>query len=298
MSVIVPAHDEERTIGRLLGALAPAPAPAPPSASDSASADVTADVTGAPGALEVVVVCNGCTDGTAEVARTFGPEVTVVETPVAGKAHALTLGHDVARGFPRAVVDADVQISRTSLLALGGALADGRFLASAPRRHLDLRGASWPVRWYYDVWQRLPQVDSGLFGRGVVVVSEAGATRLRELPPVMSDDLVASEAFEPRERTIVRDAVVTIWPSRTVRDLVKRRIRVVTGNAQADDQGLRSAEAHTGIRTLLRLAAAEPHLLPRVVVFVTVAVVSRLLARRAISRGDFTTWQRDDSSRE
>jgi hypothetical protein len=287
VSVVIPAHNEERTIGRLLTALAPE--------AGTGSGPVPAQ--DPPGSLEVVVVCNGCTDATADVARAFGPEVTVVETPVAGKAHALTLGHEVASGFPRAVVDADVQITRRSLMALGAAVADGPFLASAPRRHLELAGASWPVRWYYDVWQRLPQVESGLFGRGVVVVSEVGAARLLDLPPVMSDDLVASEAFGPQERTIVPDAVVSIWPSRTLRDLVRRRIRVVTGNAQADGQGLRSAQAHTGVRTLLRIAAADPRLLPRVVVFVAVAAIARLLARRAIARGDFTTWLRDDSSR-
>ena len=285
MAVIIPAHNEERTIGRLLGALVPEPV------ADDTEA-------GEPRTFQIVVVCNGCTDGTAAVARSFGPGVTVIETAVAGKANALRLGDEAATCFPRALVDADVRIDRASLLALGDVLAEGQLHASAPRRHLELDQASWLVRGYYDVWSRLPQVESGLFGRGVIVVSEAGARRLRALPPVMSDDLAASEAFGPQERTIVERAEVTIWPSRTSRDLVRRRVRVVTGNAQADDQRLRRAESHTSVLSLLRIAIAEPRLLPRVPVFVGVAVVSRLLARRAISRGDFTTWLRDESSRD
>ena len=42
---------------------------------------------------------------------------------------------------------------------------------------------SWSVRWYYDVWTQLPEVRRGLFGRGVVAVSEAGYARIAKLPP-------------------------------------------------------------------------------------------------------------------
>jgi hypothetical protein len=78
ISIVIPAHDEERVIGRCLSGLA----------------------SGAePGELEVVVVANGCTDGTAAAARTF-PGVRVVETPVAGKAAALNLGDEHAPAFP------------------------------------------------------------------------------------------------------------------------------------------------------------------------------------------------------
>lgn len=51
------------------------------------------------------------------------------------------------------------------------------------------------MRWYYDVWQRLPQVREGLFGRGMIVLSPEGHERVRALPQVMSDDLAMSESF-------------------------------------------------------------------------------------------------------
>jgi hypothetical protein len=47
-------------------------------------------------------------------------------------------------------------------------------LAAAPQRELALGGRPWPVRWYYDVWTRLPEVRRGLFGRGVIGVSVPG----------------------------------------------------------------------------------------------------------------------------
>ncbi len=57
-SVVIPAHDEAAVIGRCLDAL----------------------FTGfEPGELDVVVVCNGCTDDTASAARASGHPVRVVE---------------------------------------------------------------------------------------------------------------------------------------------------------------------------------------------------------------------------
>jgi hypothetical protein len=36
---------------------------------------------------------------------------------------------------------------------------------------------------------------------------------------------------------------------------------------------------------------------PRVAVFLTVALGARLLARRSVRRNDYSSWQRDESSR-
>jgi hypothetical protein len=169
--------------------------------------------------------------------------------------------------------------------------------AVAPRSILPLQGLPLVVRWYYDVWQQLPQVRSGLFGRGVIAVTEEGAQRLRQLPAVMSDDLAASEAFAAGERRVVEDAVVVVHPPRTVADLLRRRVRVVTGNAEADRAGTRGEESRTSLRTLAAMAGRQPSLLPRIGVFLGVTLWSRVVARQRIRRGDFSTWLRDESSR-
>src|SRR3954465_1707083 len=59
ISIVVPAHDEEQVITRCLRAL---------------TEGTTADE------VEVIVVCNGCSDRTADVARRFGGAVRVIET--------------------------------------------------------------------------------------------------------------------------------------------------------------------------------------------------------------------------
>ncbi|MFD3511449.1 glycosyltransferase, partial [Nocardia sp. NPDC058666] len=146
-SIVIPAHNEGRVIGRLLDALL---------------ADTSA--TGP----DIVVVCNGCTDDTARVAGGRGDRVRVVEVPTPSKHHALRVGDEHARGFPRLYVDADVVVGAADVRALVAALdRSPELLAVAPGRDIPLAGCAWPVRAYYRVWQRLPAVREGLFGRGV-----------------------------------------------------------------------------------------------------------------------------------
>ncbi len=274
VSVIVPAHNESAGIGRLLRLLT----------MGTSDAEV-----------EVVVACNGCSDDTADAARAF-EGVLVVEIPDASKRLALEAGDAAAHHPTRAYVDADVAVSRRDLMILVGTLTGG-VLAAGPERRLSLGSSSWAVRWYYDVWQRLPQVRAGLFGRGMIVLSPEGHERVRGLPSVMSDDLAISEAFADSERAIVQSAVVVIECPRTVRDLVRRRMRIATGNSQLDAMGMRSAASRTSVSDLLSIATASPALAAKVALFVAVTSIGRLLARRRIQQGDFTTWLRDESSR-
>jgi glycosyltransferase involved in cell wall biosynthesis len=277
VSVVVPAHNEARVIGRLLGQLA-----AP----------------GRPDELDVIVVANGCTDDTAEVAGSFGPPVRVLSIPVASKREALLAGDQAARDFPRIYVDADVELGAADIRALGAALRGGGALAGGPQRVLDLAGRPWPVRWYYDVWARLPEVRTGLFGRGVIGLSEAGHARVASLPPLLADDLVASLAFTPEERVIVPDARVVVHTPRTLRDLLRRRVRATMGVTQVEQaDGAPDSTARTRPHDLLALIRARPLLAPRVAVFLAVAVVARRQAAREVRRREYSTWLRDESSR-
>ena len=263
-----------------------------------------------PGAVEdldIVVVCNGCTDDTVRIASERAPAVRVVEIPEPSKHLALRTGDQYARGFPRVYVDADVVLAAADIQALVGVLmsADG-ILAAAPERELPLGGSAWPVRAYYRVWQRLPAVRQGLFGRGVIAVTEAGYARIAALPPLMADDLVASLAFGPAERRVVDTARVVVQPPRTWGDLIRRRIRAATSTAQVEQHqreaggqdGVGAPSARTGKADLGALLRTQPSLFPAVLVFLTVALAARRGARKAIRQGDFGTWLRDESSRQ
>jgi hypothetical protein len=283
VSVVVPAHNEARVIARLLGQLVPA-SPA-------------GELAG-PDGLDIIVVANGCTDDTAEVAGSFGPPVRVLSIPVASKRDALLAGDQAAKDFPRIYVDADVELEAVDIQALGAALRRPGTLACGPRRDLDLAGRPWLVRWYYAVWERLPEVASGLFGRGVIGVSEAGHPGMTGLPPVLADDLVASLAFAPGERVIVPAARVLVHTPRTARDLLRRR-ELVDAHSGADPaaQGAPEATARTRPQDLLAMIRARPLIAPQVAVFLAVAVLARRQAAREVRRREYSTWLRDESSR-
>ncbi|MFD6231233.1 glycosyltransferase [Streptomyces sp. NPDC060232] len=283
-SIVIPAHNEGRVIGRLLDALL-----ADPSASGP----------------DIVVVCNGCTDDTARVAGAHGDRVRVVEIPTPSKHTALRVGDEHARGFPRLYVDADVVIGAADVRALTDALArHPALLAAAPGRDIPLAGCAWPVRAYYRVWQLLPAVREGLFGRGVIAVTEEGHGRIAALPPLMADDLAASLAFGPGERSVVETARVVVRPPRTWSDLIRRKVRAATSSAEferfqaaRDVQEGAAPSARTGPGDLRALLRARPALLPGVVVFAAAALAARRGSRRAIRDQDFSTWLRDESSR-
>ena len=68
MSIVIPAHNQAPGIGRLLTALL-----------DHAS----------PTKFKIIVVCNGCADDTADVARESGSTVKVIKVPVVSKIFTL-----------------------------------------------------------------------------------------------------------------------------------------------------------------------------------------------------------------
>ena len=108
MSVVIPAHNEERVLPRLLASLADAR------------------------------LANGCSDATADVARAAG--VRVIELAEGSKVAALDAGDDAASLFPRAYVDADIEIDARDLLAVADRLRDGPELVASPRRRRDRSG--------------------------------------------------------------------------------------------------------------------------------------------------------------
>ena len=283
ISVVVPAYNEASALRRLLPEL----------------------LRDADGLFEVCVVANGCTDGSAAAARAAaagGAPVRVLETPVANKHRAMRLADEAAgpHAFPRFYVDADVEIGSRDLLALAAALDEGGLLAVAPGRRVPVGQGPWTVRWFYDVWERLPGVRAGLFGRGVIGVSAAGYARLAALPELMGDDLAASLVFAEHERAVVPAATSVVHPPRTLRDLIRRRTRVATVTAQAGarpELAAAGAAARTGGGDLAGLLRRHPLLAPKIGWFALVALVARRGARRAVAAQDFTTWLRDESSR-
>ncbi|MFV0458019.1 MAG: glycosyltransferase [Actinomycetales bacterium] len=272
-SIIIPAHNEASVVGRLLDVLVGDVEPA----------------------HEVVVVCNGCTDNTAEVAGA-APGVLVLETTVASKSNALRLGDEVCTSFPRVYVDADVVIDRAGIDVLLTAFHTPGVQVAAPSRVISRDGLPVLVKAYLDVWERLPEVRAGAFGRGVVAVTEEAHRRVGSLDGVTADDLVMSSSFRPDERVIVPGAAVAVNAPRRLRDLVRRRVRVAAGTRSAYAAGSTlSVDSRTSWSDLGAVLRERPTLVAKMGVFLGVSLIAKLLA--TVGSRHPQVWLRDESSR-
>lgn len=275
-SVVIPAHNEGAVIGRCLDALL----------RDAA-----------PGEFRVVVVANGCTDRTAEVARSFGEAVVVIDTPEPGKTNALNLG-DRAAGdvFPRIYLDGDLVLSTSAARAIVAAIGQRGTLAAAPAFRFDLDGASWLVRAYYDVWARMPYFDTGRIA-GAFALSADGRARFGAFPRVISDDGYVRLHFAPGERRTVGDVEVTVVAPRTLRDLLKIKTRSRAGTMELrrlhpELFGNETASEGASARRMLTM----PWLWPKCAVYASVNLTAKRRARARLA-GSATVWERDESSR-
>lgn len=274
-TVIIPAYNESAVIGRLLDALQRGSGDRP---------------------TRVIVVCNGCTDNTAAVARGHSLEPDVVELPVGSKYLALLAGDHVATAYPRFYVDADVVITADDIQLLAGELKKGA-LAVAPGRRLRLESSSCIVRSYYRLWQCLPAVRAGLFGRGVIGVNAEGGRRLEDRPEVMGDDLYVHSRFADGERTVVESAVSQVFAPRTAADLFQRRVRAAQGNRELRSLAATDSNDHTtataSLTDVFSIVRSDPRRSLDAMVFVSVTLLARSVGRAR--RG--TSWLRDESSR-
>lgn len=277
-SIVIAAHNEENVIGRILDAL-------------------LAQQLGEP--LEIIVSANGCTDDTVAVATR--PGVVVIDRPEPGKAAAVNAGDRVATGFPRIYLDADILVPPGGLAALVGRFAESpSTLAVVPRRRIDTAGRPWPVRAYFSINAKLPAFRTGLFGRGMIVLSESGRARFDAFPALIADDLFLDSHFTAAEKAEVSSVEVVVAAPFTTRDLVRRLVRVRRGNAEmraaaaADriDVQVRQADRGAWLRDVV---LPNPRLLPATIPYVAITLIAGFLARRRVRVGD--GWGRDESTR-
>ncbi|MFC7533545.1 glycosyltransferase [Actinoplanes sp. GCM10030250] len=276
-SIVIAAHNEAAVIGRCLDAIL-----------DEAK----------PGEFDITVVANGCTDDTVRIAGAR-PGVRVLDLPRPGKAAALNAGDDAAVGFPRIYLDADIVLTAPAIRALAEVLAAGAPAATVGRR-LVLTGRPLLVRAYFAVHGKLPVFRDGLFGRGVVALSEQGRSRFDRFPELVADDLFLDSQFDSAEKKHVTSYSARVATPRRTGDLIRRLVRVRGGNS-----AMRAAAANGQITVKVRPAARmswlrdvvlpRPWLAPAAVCYVGITVYAGMAAKRVGDGG--AAWGRDESSR-
>jgi hypothetical protein len=250
-----------------------------------------------PGELDVIVVCNGCTDDTASVAGNFGSPVRVIETILAGKTLALNLGDKAATSFPRVYADADVHITIGTIRTLANRLKTGDVLAVAPIANIDLKDCSWLVRAYYEIRSLLPSGREGIGGSGVYALSEAGRSRFREFPKLTADDGYVRIQFKPEERETLTPVSSTVFAPRTVRNLIITKTRSQYGSLELASRfpQLWKNKGDNNDTALVELFR-RPRLWHKLSVYCFVTLMAKRRARIRMRTGN-TTWARDETSR-
>lgn len=278
-SVIIPAHNEANVIERCLTFL---------------TKDLEEDC------LEIIVVCNGCTDDTAQRAARF-TGVNVINTTVASKVAALNLGDEIAQYFPIVYMDADITISLKDLM---GTIAkmneDMDIMVAAPRLTVELSRSDICVKSFYNIWMRLPYFTTGqMVGSGIFILSKIGRKRFSIFPNVISDDGYVRSLYKANERRMINDYHFTIFAPKTMVDLIKIKTRVRFGNMEVSEKYPNiTIGKDNNTLDIVKLVFRRPWLIFQCFIYIYVQLQTKKHSRARMEIADFTTWERDESSRD
>ena len=276
ISIVIPAYNEGNTITRCLKSILNGP--------NSER-------------IQVIVVCNGCTDDTVANARKFEPDVTVLELKEGSKPRALNAGDDVATYFPRFYIDADIEVSQSAIWGVAEYLSTHDVFAAAPRMQIKLDRTSSIVRAYYRAWLNTPYTERGMLGSGFYALSEKGRARFEKFPDIIADDGYMRLLFSLNERATIQEYSFTIYPPKNLKWLIKISTRAVLGNYQLEKlyPELQINEENESVKPVLR-SILQKNGVGACIVYFSLKILFRIHARFQILTGK-TSWDHDPTAR-
>ena len=244
------------------------------------------------GEFEVTVVCNGCHDKTAQLARAAFAEVDVIELSEASKTVAINAGLRSVSSSKIILLDADIRISTDACRLLEAALDEPGTDAAIGCMEINDRHCSKLVRAFYRVWETHPYLRNGKFAAAFAIKKEA-IEGIGELPDVIADDTYICRKIPKNNIAVVDGVSFTANVPRNLSTLIRVRSRVHRGNLQLRRIALEPTTAATGEKLeFLRLILWKPSLWAAVPVYLAVIVASRILALKQKSG-----WERDATTR-
>ena len=246
--------------------------------------------------LNVIVVCNGCSDNTVSIIKSLCSDIICIETDVPSKTKALNLGDNVAKYYPRIYLDADVVLTRDAIFAMCSTLESGA-LATSVEPQMDLSSSSWFVKAFYDIWLSLPYCKAGMIGSGIYALSEEGRSRFDRFPNIIADDGYVRALFTESERPVTKGHYAIVTAPKDLLSLIKIKTRSRLGRYQLKDKfsELLSNEAKD-FQGAFKSLCFDVKLWPKLLVYVGVNLISRIRARYQYITKQ-TKWERDESSR-
>jgi glycosyltransferase involved in cell wall biosynthesis len=282
-SVVIPAHNESAVIERTLRSIL---------------------ANRAERVVQVVVVANGCTDDTADRARAVareaheGVEIEVIDTPIGNKIHALNLGDRAAKFFPRAFLDADIEMSPDLLRQVAEVFdRDPQARIVAPDVRYSYPGKNPFLAGYYDLWQSLPYVKRNTMARGFYAIDAKLHERFVEFPQLTADDKFIRNLTTPDERRLVSGSYTKVHLPETLNDLLKVKTRWTFGNLELAERkpelNVNDKGEHDGAA---KFVLARPWLWVHLPMFFYVYWYTRRAATKKL-REKRSGWERDQSTR-
>lgn len=266
-TVVIPAHNEESVLSRTLDPLAAA---------------------AARGALDVIVVANGCTDRTAQIALSY-PGVRVFELADGSKPGALNEGLRAASDAPCFFLDADIVVTEKTVFDVVQALREPGVLAARPDRVFESSKSSFLVKRYYLCRGRVPMLNASLWGAGVYALNRTALERIGSFPDLTADDLWLDRQFSPAEcRVVPTDPAVVTAPT-DVTHLTHTLKRIYRTNLEITDNARASSSTAMAVLRTIRGPASGLDAL----VYLSIASIARL--RLGLEPAE--RWERDESSR-
>jgi cellulose synthase/poly-beta-1,6-N-acetylglucosamine synthase-like glycosyltransferase len=223
VSLVVPAYNEEAVIGEKLR--------------NCLELDYPREE------LEVLVVSDGSTDATEEIAASFGRRgVRLLRLPRGGKAAALDAAAGAARGEILVLTDANATLDRDALRHLVAPFADSEVGGVCGRKlyrqapGADATAAGEGLYWRYDQWQK--EQESRL---GSVFAADGTLYALRRelyvpiADPAQADDIAISTriVLQGRRLVLAPAAVAREDPPAEGRQELRRKVRVTNHSVRA-----------------------------------------------------------------
>lgn len=274
-SIIIPAHNEEDAIEKCLRPLI----------------DYVDNKK-----VEVVVVCNGCTDQTAKIVSELSKNFICIETDKASKTSALNVGDQLASSFPRFYLDADVHLSPEVISAVSNVLNSG-YLFASPEPRMDIYQSSWLVKAFYDVSLSLPYIKTRGVGAGVYALSENGRQRFSSFPEIIADDGYVRRLFDASECGLALGHYSIVKAPKNLLALIKIKSRSRLGEYELNEKYPEIIhKVQRNYKCVIKNLILDVRSWPKVFVYMLVNSIARFRAARQLRNG-INMWERDDSSR-
>jgi len=245
---------------------------------------------------EIIVICNGCDDDTANIVRSIDKKIICLETNSKSKTNAINLGEKQAHYFPRIYLDADVILSLEAVYALCDKLAEG-YLAASPMVKMNLTSCTYVVKSYYEIWLSLPYCKKGMIGAGVYALSEKGRKRFELFPDIIADDEYVRQHFRENERTKLNDYYSLVNAPKSLSGLIKIKTRSRLGGYQLRKKYPDLVNNNKNdYKSVMKQYILKIHAWPKFVIYLFVNIYSRIRAKKLLTSGNLS-WERDDTSR-